>query len=206
MLEYKPADFSLSNLQRYQGIIITSAQGVRALAERSLEREVPVYCVGDQSAAEAKACGYKNVYSAHGTAEELTALILKHISGEKPLFYARGADISVDIEAALAQKNIGCESIITYKAELVNQIPAPCVQAIQSGKIQAAAFTSVRGTKNFMRLVCVHNLSKHLKTINALCLSDNMLQYIQPTEWADARVCPKPDGDAFREFIRQSLI
>lgn len=204
MLTYQYNKFIIEPVQNYEGIIITSAQSVRALSTRTIERNVPLFCVGNQSADTAKAQGFKNVISARGTALELIELIKSRKRTAKPYLYARGADISTDIEAALKECAIPCESVIAYKATLTQAFSAPCVQALMKGTIYAAAFTSVRGAKNFARLVCVNNLSNQLKTIKALCLSNNVLEYIQTLEWADTSVCPMPDGEAFKEFILQS--
>src|ERR1041385_1135905 len=57
--------------ERIQAILITSANGVRGLARRTAHREVPVFAVGAQTAAAAKAAGFSNVKSANGEARAL---------------------------------------------------------------------------------------------------------------------------------------
>lgn len=211
MLEYRPVEFEPPDLSRYQGLIITSAQGIRSFAGHlnTGHRAIPVYCVGDQSAQAALDAGYTIVLSASATATELMALIksvTRSADSHKPFLYVRAFDISVDIQAALRDHGIACDGLVTYQAALGDNLPPLCVQAITTGTLDAIAFTSVRSAQNFKRLVCVYNLDKQLKSIKALCLSSNVLECIQPLEWKGAYVCPHPDGDTFRAFIRGTMV
>ncbi|HVZ27131.1 MAG TPA: uroporphyrinogen-III synthase, partial [Rhizomicrobium sp.] len=58
-------------LDGVQAILVTSANGIRALARRSQRRDLPVFAVGPQTAAEAKKLGFATVRNASGDAEAL---------------------------------------------------------------------------------------------------------------------------------------
>ena len=51
-----------------QAVLLTSSNGVRALAERSPRRDIPVFAVGDATAETARGHGFKQVHSASGAA------------------------------------------------------------------------------------------------------------------------------------------
>ncbi len=70
---HPPADFAAS-LADCQAVLITSANGARALAAASEQRSKPIFAVGDTTAATAEGLGFGTVTSA---------------SGENPLMYAR---------------------------------------------------------------------------------------------------------------------
>src|ERR1700733_8459789 len=58
-------------LDNVQAILATSANGVRALARRTQRRDVAVFAVGSQTAAQAQKLGFTEVKSADGDAEAL---------------------------------------------------------------------------------------------------------------------------------------
>src|SRR5579862_1986216 len=57
-----------------QAVLCTSANGVRALARTSAERAVPLFAVGDATAARARTEGFRHVESAGGDIEDLADL------------------------------------------------------------------------------------------------------------------------------------
>ena len=67
---HPPADFAAS-LAACQGVLLTSANGARALAEASEQRGRPILAVGDTTAATAEGLGFSAVTSAAGDAAAL---------------------------------------------------------------------------------------------------------------------------------------
>src|SRR5260370_42448675 len=72
-IEYRSAP--APDLARVQAILCTSANGVRALARLTEERAVPLFAVGEASAARARAEGFARVESAGGSLADLALLV-----------------------------------------------------------------------------------------------------------------------------------
>ena len=66
LLTIEPVDNAVLDFEGVQALLITSANGVRAFAERNAERDLPVLAVGDASASVARELGFTNVESATG--------------------------------------------------------------------------------------------------------------------------------------------
>src|SRR5476649_121172 len=60
---HPPPDFA-ATLATSQAVLLTSANGARALAEASEQRSKPVFAVGDTTAATAEGLGFTSVVSA----------------------------------------------------------------------------------------------------------------------------------------------
>ena len=58
-----------------QGLLVTSANGARAVARLLPDRSLPVWAVGDSSARAARALGFEHVESAGGDVETLADLV-----------------------------------------------------------------------------------------------------------------------------------
>src|SRR5579864_3737488 len=78
-----------------QAVLLTSANGARALAEASEQRSKPVFAVGDTTAATAEGLGFNSVTSASGDAAALADLVRQRLDpGQGPLLHVSGADVT----------------------------------------------------------------------------------------------------------------
>ena len=75
LLVIKKIEGSALNLSNIQALLLTSANGVRALAEKTDRRDIPVYAVGDATATTARKTGFVQVHSAAGDVETLVGLV-----------------------------------------------------------------------------------------------------------------------------------
>src|ERR1051325_6008836 len=92
----------LPNLDKIQAVVFTSANGVRAYAARHGRGDLPVYAVGEATAATARLSGYADAISAGSDAEGLAALLTGRLDPAKgPLFHPTGADQAGDLAATL---------------------------------------------------------------------------------------------------------
>src|SRR5262245_66205847 len=70
-----PVDDGPIDLNGVQAVLLTSANGARALAQRTARRDLGVLAVGDATAATARALGFSAVESAGGNVDDLVQLV-----------------------------------------------------------------------------------------------------------------------------------
>ena len=100
----------------FQAICVTSANGMRCL-DLPLPLNWPVYAVGEQSAAAAKAKGFTQVEAHGGDVDGLVAFIAKHLKpSDGPLLYISGAETSGDLEGQLKAAGFMVHRAVTYDA------------------------------------------------------------------------------------------
>jgi len=114
LLELRPAPGPLM-LDRVAALAFTSRNGVRAFAARSDRRDLPVYAVGDRTAAAAREAGFAEVRSADGDVEALARLIAEarpsgavlHPGPERP---------AGDLAGRLRAAGVAARSAVLYAA------------------------------------------------------------------------------------------
>src|SRR5581483_6358573 len=90
------------DLDSVQALLVTSANGARALARRTARRDLPVFAVGPQTAAEAHACGFAHVHSGAGDASALADAVRAKLSpADGIIVHAAGAEAEGKLAAAL---------------------------------------------------------------------------------------------------------
>ncbi len=103
LMTIEKVDGAEIDLDGVQAILLTSRNGVRALADATSRRDVAVYAVGDSTAELARENGFAAVESAGGDSESLAALVRARLKpGDGALLHAAGAAVAGDLAGALA--------------------------------------------------------------------------------------------------------
>jgi uroporphyrinogen III methyltransferase/synthase len=141
----------LTQLSRYAGILVTSANGAKILAGHLKGRACPpLYAIGAKTRAALGAEGF----SVHRTAETfqsegLVALLGPDLRGKQFLF-ARARDGRDYIETALARRGARVDLWPLYETRPV-PMPVEVKKELLSGVVDAVTFTSSSTVASFMR-------------------------------------------------------
>jgi uroporphyrinogen-III synthase len=137
----------------YQAVIVTSSNGVRALAQRAVRPvavDVPLLAVGDQTALEAKRAGFSAARSAGGALDDLLALAGNELApAEGPLLYVAGEERSGELGARLAERGFDVETAILYRAEPHAKLANVATDALEAGAVDGVLFYSRRSAAAF---------------------------------------------------------
>jgi uroporphyrinogen-III synthase len=143
----------LPELIGVQAILCTSANGVRALARVSAERGLPVFAVGDATAARARAEGFRRVESAGGDVEDLAYLVGRRLNPKSgKLLHVAGSAVAGDLAATLGADGFTVERVVLYDASPAAALTPATAQSIAGGQFDFALFFSPRTAAVFARL------------------------------------------------------
>lgn len=173
---HPPAEFA-TDLSQCQAILLSSANGARALAEASEQRGKPILAVGDTTASTAEGLGFSSVTSAAGDGQALAELARTRLDPKAgPLLHVSGVDIAQDFAAALAPDGFEVRRVALYEAREETALPDSARAAIEARALDAAMFFSPRASDLFARLVREAGLSASLSNITAIAISPAALQ------------------------------
>ena len=126
LIEITPAPGTL-DLAALQGIVFTSANGVEQFAAQSRERGLPAFCVGDMTAAAARAAGF-DARSADGDVNALADLVTAaHRPGAGAFLHVRGRHAAGDLVGRLTAAGVPARA-----AEIYDQTPQPLAGPAQA--------------------------------------------------------------------------
>jgi uroporphyrinogen-III synthase len=194
MLRIEAHDLSLPDLTAYQSLIFTSGHAVDIFAQTSPERSLTVFTVGDATADKARAAGFKNVFSAAGTVDDLIVMI-KEKAGRA--LYLRGYDIARELP--------NVDAHILYKAHPADGFSVLCEEKILANEIRAALFFSARGAENFTSLILQKGLESSVFGIKALCLSSAVLESLSVLQRLESKAAATPDRDGMMALLAATL-
>lgn len=133
LMRIVPQDVALQRAD-FGDVILSSANGARALADLCDVSGLMAYCVGDQTAEIATQLGMI-ARSAHGAAADLIDLI-KRSDPKQPLLHARGQETRGDIAQNLRAAGYTVRSEVLYAQE-------PCALSIEALNLLSAEKTIV---------------------------------------------------------------
>ena len=110
-VNYDPINFSSS-----RGIIFTSANAVKFLDIKKIDKKILCFCVGEATEKTARNNGFQNVISAEGNVENLKELILQNFNKKDgSLIYMSGETVSFDLDQQLLKEGYNIKRIIEIK-------------------------------------------------------------------------------------------
>lgn len=132
-----------------RGLLFTSANGVTEFSRRTSARDLPAYCVGEMTAAAARAAGFVT-FSAGGDLADLAALVARAASapGAGAFVHVRGRHAAGDLAGRLA-----ADGVEVRAAEIYDQTPRPLTPEARSllarGEVATVAVFSPRSARLF---------------------------------------------------------
>jgi uroporphyrinogen-III synthase len=182
------------------GVIVTSRNGLRALASSSAFNaalRLPIMAVGPGTAQLARELGFAQVVAGRGTASELVPHIVEAGRGQQGAFvHVRGEDAAFDLRAALVAHAIELREIVSYRAVPAHAFQPQTKELMVTGAIDAAIFMSPRTGSVFTLLVQAQGLEQAAKTIVLLCLSPAVAATVEPLVPARVEVAESPNSAA----------
>jgi uroporphyrinogen-III synthase len=189
----------------YQAVLVTSANAVRALAERPVRPvtvEVPLLAAGDQTALEGKRAGFSAARSAGGALGDLVALVaeeLKPASG--PLLYVAGEEQAGDLAGLLTEKGFDVETATLYRAEARARLAGVAEGALKAGTVDGVLFYSRRSAAAFALALRAGNLAPLAENIICFCISASTAEAIGKVASGRTLIAEKPDQLALFAII-----
>jgi uroporphyrinogen-III synthase len=194
LLAIAPVPAPNLDLTGVQAILVTSRNGVRALAAATARRDVAVFAVGDATAQAAREHGFTTVESAQGDVEALARLAVARLDPKAgPLVHAAGQAVAGDLSGRLAERGFAVRREVLYEASPATALSGATRDLLASGGVGLALFFSPRTAQTFASLVVDAGLADKCRGIAAVCLSDAIAARLGGLPWRTVGVAARPD-------------
>jgi uroporphyrinogen-III synthase len=189
----------------WQALLITSANGVRAVARHhrfERLRALPVCAVGDASGAEARAAGFAPVACAGGDVVALAELVRATLDpAAGPLLHVAGRVSAGDLKGALEGHGFRVTRSVIYDAAVARWLPEAAGEALDQGSADGALFYSPRTAETFVKLVREEKRAAQLQGLTAYCLSQAVADALDGLPFAALRVAEDPSQAALLALL-----
>jgi len=198
MLQFRTLDTSLPGPEGFAALALTSGNALRALEKRGVLRrylELPVFAVGDATAALARSAGFGHVESARGGLRNLS----EHLANAKltgPVLYPAARETAGDLARALAPFGIMVVTARVYDMVPVETMEPEVFGQLRDGTVDAALFYSKRTAQNFVRCVAERLDTHERRRITMLCLSEAVAEPLIEAHFVRIGLADHPSEEA----------
>lgn len=187
-----------------QALLFSSANGVRAFCDISLNRRVPVYTVGEASAAIARDMGFRKVFAAGGDVISLAQLVAASLKPEEGiLMHISGTVVARELKDLLQKDSFNVFRVRLYESEPTTCLSEPTIAHFSNGELDGVLFYSPRTAQIFTDLIIENRLTDACRRIRALCLSEAVAEVADKLPWRTVKVADAPSQSAMLALLAQ---
>ena len=213
VLRFEPVAFRGDMDGRYGAVILTSANALRGIEPRLKSHrllELPLFAVGEQTAAAAGRAGFTQVISAKGDATDLRDLVLasvkaKQLKGASTLLYLAGAEMARDLAGELGGHGLRVMTHATYRMSPVTNLPRAVCEAFAANQIEAVLHYSQRSARAFVEAARAAGVEITALAVPQCCISAAVASVVRDAGATRVIVAESPDENALFRALDRAL-
>lgn len=206
LLSIEVLDVAAPETSDVQALLVTSANGVRAFAQLSPNRKMPVYAVGDASARAAREAGFARVESASGDVAALADCVTERVKPEDGvLLHIAGTKVAGDLAGLLDQAGFRYRRARLYEAVKAKALSSEGQALIRNGELTGVVLYSPRTAESLVELLDRANLTYACRKLTAFCLSEAVAKKVTGVDWAMVVVAESPDQSSLMSKIKDFI-
>lgn len=189
------------NLDAIKAVLLTSANGARALAEATNRRDLLLLCVGEATAAAARQAGFSDIGIAAGDVDALMQMVQVMLPQGAPLLHIAGSVTRGRLVERLSELGYEARRAVLYEARAAEALSQGVQQAIGQNKLDGVLLFSPRTAKLFVRLLETHGLLQAVRGLQAYCLSEAVAEELAGLPFSACHIAQAPTRQALIELI-----
>ena len=184
LLNIDKVNYDEINFSEYKGIIFTSANAVKFLEHRKIDKQILCFCVGTATEKQARSIGFQNVIAAEGNVENLKELVLQNFDQNNgKLIYISGETISVDLDRQLVREGYNIKRIVNYRTTHNQNFDENFVKELKLNMPDMVYVYSQNSALSFLNFIKIHQSESLWMDTNLMCISEKTSSILNEIKW-----------------------
>ena len=184
LLSVRQVNYGEVNFSDYKGIIFTSANAVKFLDLKKIEKKLLCFCVGSATEKKVRNLGFQNVIAAGGNVENLKELILQNFDKKDgKLIYVSGEIVSVNLDLQLEKEGYNIKRIISYKTKHIEKFEEKFVSELKSKIPDIVYIYSQNSASSFLNFIKIYQLESQWMDTNLMCIGEKTSTILNEIKW-----------------------
>ena len=172
------------NFIDYKAIIFTSANALKFLDTKLIDKKIICFCVGSATEKKAFSLGFQNVISAEGNVKKLEELILQNFNSSLgKMLYLSGEIISNDINKNLVSQGYNVKRVVNYTSKPNHQLDEKFIEKLRSNMPDVVYVYSQNSALSFLKLINSCKLNDFWMNTNLMCISEKSSSVLNKIKW-----------------------
>ena len=184
VIKIEKVDYEKVNFSDYKAIIFTSANALKFLDTKPIDKKIICFCVGNSTEKKALSLGFQNVITAEGNVRTLKELILQNFSSSYgKVLYVSSEIISNDLDKNLANLGYNIKRVINYTSKPNNQLDKKFVEKLRLSMPDIVYVYSQNSALSFLNLINSYKLNDFWMNTNLMCISEKSSSVLNKIKW-----------------------
>ena len=178
-INYDQIDFS-----NYEGIIFTSANAVKFLNLKQIDKKIFCFCVGNATEKKARDSGFQNVITAEGNVNNLKELVLQNFNQKDGgLIYVSGEVVSTDLDQQLIKEGYKIDRVINYKTTHNQKFDEKFVTDLKLNIPDMVYIYSQNSAQSFLNFIKINQSENLWMNTNLMCIGEKTSSILNEIKW-----------------------
>ena len=178
-INYDQIDFS-----NYEGIIFTSANAVKFLNLKQIDKKIFCFCVGNATEKKARDSGFQNVITAEGNVNNLKELVLQNFNQKDGgLIYVSGELVSTDLDQQLIKEGYKIDRVINYKTTHNQKFDEKFVTDLKLNIPDMVYIYSQNSAQSFLNFIKINQSENLWMNTNLMCIGEKTSSILNEIKW-----------------------
>ena len=184
LLSVNKVNYGEINFSDYKGIIFTSANAIKFLDLKKIEKKMLCFCVGSATEKKARSVGFQNVIAAGGNVENLKELILQNFDKKDgKLIYISGEIVSVDLDHQLEEEGYNIKRLINYRASPIEKFEERFIDELKLKIPDIVYIYSQNSASSFLNIIKIYQLESLWMNTNLMCIGEKTSTILNEIKW-----------------------
>ena len=184
LLKVDKVNYNEINFVDYKAIIFTSANAVKFLDLKQIDKKLLCFCVGNATEKKARSVGFQNVIAAEGNVENLKELIFQNFDKKNgKLIYVSGETISEDLDQQFLKEGYDIKRIINYRTIHNEKFDENFIEALKSNMPDIVYVYSQNSASSFLSFIKNYQLESLWMNTNLLCIGEKSSSILNEIKW-----------------------
>jgi uroporphyrinogen-III synthase len=184
LLNIEKIDYEQINFSDYKGIIFTSANAVKYLDHKNIDKNLLCFCVGSATEKKARSAGFQNVIAAEGNVGNLKELILQNFDQKDgQLIYISGETISVDLDQQLTNEGYSVKRIVNYRTIYNQKFDDNFVRELMLKIPDMVYIYSQNSASSFLNFIKINQSESLWMNTNLMCIGEKTSSILNEIKW-----------------------
>ena len=184
LLNVDRLDYEQINFSDFKGIIFTSANAIKFLNLKKIDKNLLCFCVGNVTEKKARSVGFQNVIAAEGNVENLKELILQNFNKKNgKLIYVSGELISIDLDHQLIREGYNIKRIVNYRTTHNQKFDESFVEELKLKIPDMVYIYSQNSASSFLNFIKIYQSETLWMNTNLMCIGEKTSSILNEIKW-----------------------
>ena len=184
LINIENKNYESLNFSDFNGIIFTSANAIKFLNLKLIDKKIICFCVGSATEKKAKSVGFQNIYCADGNVNNLKELILSNFnSSDGKLLYVSGEIISNELDKELISEGYNVKRIVNYTVKQIEKFNDKFIEKLKLKMPEIVYIYSENSAISFLNLIKNYQLESLWMNTNLMCIGEKTSVVLNEIKW-----------------------